>query len=235
MKRLYYFYIFLIFSITLIFLLYIKTPLLDANVKKTDEALVFYDDNNEIKGAYLDIENPIVDIFSYLTSRRNSLPLGAKTHSNGNTILDSYEIDDTTLSLDITLDEDISFQFFIPLLFESYYALGYQNLIIKTGDNMYTYDSLEVFKIASYDTYKVVNIDGRIRKNYQFDDNEIILEVLFTNEFNIYEILNDIDGISYELNDTLINVEIIDTTNKSLILHLLKLNLKGLSYSFQAL
>ena len=47
--------------------------------------------------------------------------------------------------------------------------------------------------------------------------------------------LNDIDGISYELNDTFINIEIIDTMNKNLIIHLIKLNLNGMAYSFQTL
>lgn len=235
MKRIYFFYFFIVISITLIFFLYFKIPKLDVSIKKSAEELVFYDDSNEIKGVYLDVEDPILDIFAYLTYKRNALPLNANTHANSNVILNEYKTQDFTVSLTISMDTAFDLESFVPLLFESYYTLGYQKLEINIGDKTYNYDSLEVFKIADYETYKVINLDGSIRKNYQFDDNEIILEVLYIKDFNVLDALNDIDGISYELNDTFINIEIIDTMNKNLIIHLIKLNLNGMAYSFQTL
>ncbi len=233
MKRIYFLYVFLGISITLIFLLYIKRPIIDASIKNLNEAIVFYDDDNEIKGAYLEVDDPIKDIFSYLTDKRNSLPLEALSHADSNVILNEYYKEEETLCLNISSKNIISKTEFFPLLFESYYALGYECLKIISDNEVYWYDSIGIFRISKYDSYRVISLDGSIRKNYMFDDNEIILDVLYTDKLDVEKILNEIEGISFEVIDSFINIEIIDTLNKDLLIHLIELNLNGLSYSFQ--
>ncbi len=218
-------FLFSLFTMSLIFFLYIKDYMLKGLVYIPHEEIVFYEDDGYLKGSYLEVKNEIEDIFSYLTDDKNYAPINHI--SNISETLKLLNYNDLDNKLVLYLDNDFkNYKKEIPLLFESYHLLGYDYLDIYTKNNYYSFDEKAIFDLGTYKNYQDQEKSGNITYLYQLGYDFVNFSVSFE-EDNIVFLLDKLE-LDYMNEDFLIifyeNLE--DLT-------LIELNFKKIRYKVQ--
>lgn len=212
MKKTFIFYLFLFCGIMIIFNLYNKNHNLSGEVIKNEEVMVFYEVDNEVVGCTQTLyDDEIIDIFNYLTIKRNNSP---ESFISPNIYLElkDYEISNRTLTLYLSKDflnlDNRILNSFITLLYESYHILGYEVLIINSNDLIFEYDKEEIFKFNQYKNYKKKSNDGCIAYLYYLDGDYINFEsILYDYDDEIsYKMEKLYSSIEYEVSTNLIKI-----------------------------
>lgn len=161
---------------SLIFVLYVKSYELKGEVIYAKEALVFYANDEKIKGTYLEVNDVVEDIFSYLTDDKNYAPANYTSPLDSQMRLLNYRQLDMKLILTVSLEfRELKKE--LPLLYESYQVRGFEYLDIYTPSNYYSLDRAAINSLASYQNYK--KGIGELTYLYTFEDDFLTFEATF--------------------------------------------------------
>lgn len=232
LKRLLFIYIFCFIGITAIFILYYHDNTLDAKVVRNQQSIVFYkDDKNNIRGKYIEANCPVEDIFMYYTLKQNALPLGSKSYGFSSLSLTNWTHIDNNLVLyiDNPLNNELSKDFYI-LLYESYYALGFNSLRIVSSNIDLILNKDLILKME-VDLHRIIDLNGSVKRVYSFEDGLVKIDHLIITEEKLITYIENLYDLRFIVDEKNNMITIANNLMNDQLKKLVKLSLIDSNYS----